>query len=388
VLRGGLETAWLFADPPGRFKDPQGADVIRASALIIWLTVAGAGALLLALRLRWRLGATAFTGLALALVCVDLFRIGMGQNPAIDRDYADVPETGAIRVLERQGTERFVSTQEVPDNVIPFQFRLYEARGYDIPIVRRYDRLWRREVIPGAPSVAAEFIDIPLRLREVTPRALRTMRLLGVTHVLGPKTVEPDTPPFDRLVTVPPLRVPGLSLVYDGPDARVYRLAGALPRAFVVGAQRVVSDDDAALEAITRPSFDARRVAVTEKPLDGLPRAGEARPAGQARISSYEPERVVVRARSAGPGLVVLGDNQYPGWTATVDGKDAPIERVDYLFRGVRVGAGAHTVEFRYEPLSWRVGWIVSLISLTGLLIALALGARRRRRATPAGRDA
>ena len=44
----------------------------------------------------------------------------------------------------------------------------------------------------------------------------------------------------------PPLDAPGLKQVYDGPDARVYRVEGALPRAFVVGAQRVVGDGEAA----------------------------------------------------------------------------------------------------------------------------------------------
>ena len=162
--------------------------------------------------------------------------------------------------------------------------------------------------------------------------------------------------------------------------AVVYRLAGALPRAFLVGAQRVVDGEDAALEAITRPGFDARRVAITEKPLDGLPRTPGAEAAGSAEIVSYKPERVVVRARSAGAGLVVLGDNQYPGWKATVAGKDVPIERVDYLFRGVQVGPGEHTVVFRYEPLSWRIGWIVSLVSLAGLVLAFVIGVRRQRR--------
>ncbi len=78
--------------------------------------------------------------------------------------------------------------------------------------------------------------------------------------------------------------------------------------------------------------------------------------------------------------MLVLSDNWYPGWKATVDGRDADVERVDYLFRGVRLGAGTHTVEFRYEPLSFRIGWIVSLIALLGLVAAVALGARRRAR--------
>ncbi len=38
----------------------------------------------------------------------------------------------------------------------------------------------------------------------------------------------------------------------------------------------------------------------------------------------------------------------------------------------MKVGAGEHTVEFRYEPLSWRIGWITSLLSLLGLAVAVA----------------
>ena len=68
----------------------------------------------------------------------------------------------------------------------------------------------------------------------------------------------------------------------------------------------------------------------------------------------------MVRA-ARGVGVAGAGDNWFPGWKAKVDGRDVPIERVDYLFRGVRIGPGAHTVVFRYEPLSWRIGWIVSL---------------------------
>ena len=66
----------------------------------------------------------------------------------------------------------------------------------------------------------------------------------------------------------------------------------------------------------------------------------------------------------------MLTDNWYPGWKATVDGERAPVERVDYLIRGVAVPAGAHRVEFRYEPASWRAGWIVSLLALLAIVAA------------------
>ena len=377
-LGGALKVAWLFGDPPGGFLDPQGEGVIRLASLIVWLTLAGAGLLLLWLRLSGRLATTWFVGLAVALVCVDLFHAGMGYNPAIDRDYATQPATGAIRYLERQNPARFVSTEEIPINVIPMRFGLYEARGYDLPIMRRFDRLWRSEVTPTGGSVASGLVDIPLRFPAPTPSALRVMRLLGVTHILHAKTVLPPSPPLDRLAPFPPLHARGLRLVYDGSDARVYRVVGALPRAFVVPAQRVVSGGDAALAAVTDPGFDGRRVAVTEGRVGGVPVEGSGvAGGGAARVVSYRPERVVVRAR--GSGLLVLSDNWFPGWKASVDGRDVPVERVDYLFRGVRLGPGEHTVVFRYQPLSWRLGWIVSLISLAALALALVIGRARGR---------
>jgi len=318
---------------------------------------------------------------------VDLFRIGMGFNPAIDRKYASQPETGAIRYLERRPLDRFVSTEDVAQNVIPMRFGLYEARGYDLPIIRRYDTFWRREVVGGNDTVASGLFSIPLRFLEPTPRALRALRLLGVTHILHGKSVFFGEP--NRLLPLDPLSSPELKQVYDGPDARVYGVSGALPRAFVVGAQRVVGGGGEALDAVTSAGFDGRRVGVTERRVAGVPVGeGVAGGGGVARIVSYEPERVVVRARSRGAGLLVLGDNWFPGWKARVDGRDVDVERVDYLFRGVRVGPGAHTVEFRYEPLSWRVGWIVSLVSLLGLAAALAIGTRRRRRAAADVRSA
>ena len=90
---------------------------------------------------------------------------------------------------------------------------------------------------------------------------------------------------------------------------------------------------------------------------------------------------MVARVRSRRRAELVLSDVHYPGWKATVDGRDVPIDRVDYLLRGVAVPAGEHTVELRYRPAAWRAGWIVSLVALVALGAATAGGLRRRRRA-------
>ena len=84
---------------------------------------------------------------------------------------------------------------------------------------------------------------------------------------------------------------------------------------------------------------------------------------------------------------MVLTDSFYPGWKATVDGKPASIERVDYVLRGVSIGPGHHTIVMRYQPASWRIGWIVSLVALLGLLGALASRLDRDPPAAPRSDD-
>jgi uncharacterized membrane protein YfhO len=96
------------------------------------------------------------------------------------------------------------------------------------------------------------------------------------------------------------------------------------------------------------------------------------------RITSYEPERVVLEAEVQTPGFLVLHDVFYPGWKAFVDDREVPIERADYLFRAVRLDPGRAVVRFEYRPASFRTGIIVSVCTALVIVIAVFWGARRR----------
>ena len=116
----------------------------------------------------------------------------------------------------------------------------------------------------------------------------------------------------------------------------------------------MVGGEDEALRAVTAPGFDGRRVAITERPVEGLPRDRRARaPPAAPGSSPTSDERVVAEASAAPPALLVLTDLHFPGWEARVDGKEAKLERVDYLLRGVMLPPGRHRVEFLYRPASW-----------------------------------
>jgi hypothetical protein len=358
AIGDGLATAWGFVEP----AKETAKDVVPLGAAWLWLGLAGLALALLWLRASGRVAGAAFTALALGLVVFDLFRVGVGQNPAIPTEHAEQPVTPALQELLDARPARFVGLappvgpQALAPNVA-MRYGLYDARGYDFPIERRYNRFWRTLITDDEDAFAP-----PTLLAATDDRALRALGLLGVADIVQP----PELPPLD-----------GLRTTYDGTDARIYANPHVQPRAWVVGGQRVVADDDAQLAAIAEPDFDPRREAIVAEPVEGLPET-PSEPGGRVRVAAYEPDRVELTASSPGRGLAVLSDMHFPGWNATVDGRDAPIERVDYLLRGVPVGAGEHRIVITYEPWSWRAGWIVSLLAALGLLAAaMWKGARR-----------
>jgi hypothetical protein len=371
LLGQALEIAWglKWPAPP---LDADGLEAIRVASLIVWVSFMGLACLLLLGRLRGRLAAPAFAALAFVLVAGDLFKAGMGATPAITTEQATQPSTPGLEFLQSRRPNRFVGLQRPlgPSPLLPnagVRWGLYDARGWDAAVEERYNTLWRRAVQDGGPT------EVPTTSARLTAASLPAFRLLSVTDIAQ----DPDEPV---------VRDPSLPLSYDGRDLRVYATPRPLPRAGVVGAQRVAPTEEAQLAAVLEPGFDGRTTVVTQRPLPGLPTvpaAPAAGPAGRARIVTYEPERVVVQATATRAAELVLTDVHYPGWKVTLDGKPADLHRVDYLLRGTTLPAGSHRVEFRYEPLSWRVGWIVSLVSVIALAAAVAVALRRRRPGAP-----
>lgn len=61
------------------------------------------------------------------------------------------------------------------------------------------------------------------------------------------------------------------------------------------------------------------------------------------------------------------------GWNAYIDGELVPHYRVDYVLRGMKIPAGMHNIEFKFEPKVIEKGKIVSLISYL-LLFYISVG--------------
>jgi len=125
--------------------------------------------------------------------------------------------------------------------------------------------------------------------------------------------------------------------------------------------------------------LDARD-SVSVPALTDLPVASPAR----ATVTQWEPGRMSIAldpAPSAASYLLVA-ENWYPDWRATVDGAPARVLRGDWTLITVPVPAGAKAIELAFDSRAFRRGKVITWLSLI-----LALGAvvgpavRRRRRA-------
>jgi uncharacterized membrane protein YfhO len=77
------------------------------------------------------------------------------------------------------------------------------------------------------------------------------------------------------------------------------------------------------------------------------------------KLLDYSPNRLKYATNSTSSGVVVFSEIYYDGekgWHAYLDGKPVEHFRADYVLRAMAVPAGAHQVEFRFEPKSVIMG--------------------------------
>jgi hypothetical protein len=220
-------------------------------------------------------------------------------------------------------------------------------------------------------------------------RYLNFLNLLNVKYVISvPLPEDVSKYPAESQQTIRMLKqyvaLPGLSLVHQSQQVAIYRNDSLLPRAFLAQDFEIVSDKNALIARMKQPDFDPRRLVLLSAD-PGVPHspgiAGDTA-RGSAVVQSYGADRIVIEAKLNRPGFLVLSENYHPDWRATDNGTPVRILRAYETLRAVRLGAGSHTVEFRYESKYFRIGSILSLFALLAL-VGLGAAALVRRKPGP-----
>jgi hypothetical protein len=175
---------------------------------------------------------------------------------------------------------------------------------------------------------------------------------------------------------------------------KVYEYLDSLPRFYVAGGFRKITRPEEYAAALLDKTFSPAtevlleedpfaHLDAAERPAPGGPPGGASRGAGErdaVTVERYSNNSIDLRVKAGAPGILVASESYYPGWKAYVDGVERKVMKADFVFRAVAVEAGEHTVRFVYEPLSFRAGAWISVLSAIALISAGVYAGIKRQR--------
>ena len=347
---GALASFWTSTVYPGI-----GADALRKLTLLAPFITRGAllaaafglalAAFTWALRRR-RLGPVGLLAALLVLVAADEMRVDAPFIQVIDFQRWAAPDSIMQALLRRErGRDepyRLLSFVDRGQDVKPALYGIDLAAGHHPNDLARY-----RELIGMVGS------DLPSNLFNTN-----IQRLLNVRYLLWPDYHGAGPPSGDVVLR---------TWEQGRPYETLYAWPG-LPRARLV-ARAVVKADDEQVPYMLSAAFDPDSEVVLSRPPPIALQGGPVR--GSVTWQKRTPNDLRLSVTSDRAALLVVADNWFPAWHATVDGRTAPVLRAYHTLRAVPVAAGTHTVEMFYHSrlLDWSflVSVVVTLLLLGGL---------------------
>jgi hypothetical protein len=173
--------------------------------------------------------------------------------------------------------------------------------------------------------------------------------------------------------SAPPLA--GYDLLYTAEGIALYENKAAMPRAFFVHNAMEVPNSDESLRALQASTFDPHTTSVIETGIQAITAFSNSNTQSPilaaAKIVEDKRNRVAIETDSDRDGLLVLSDNFYHGWQASVDGARIEVLRANHTMRAVRVPAGHHMVSFVFAPATFFASLYVSIAIATITLVTI-----------------
>jgi len=204
----------------------------------------------------------------------------------------------------------------------------------------------------------------------------RTFPLWSVPQSVWSNRIDDLRAPFLSLMNVRFALVPARTAVPAG--WRAYAGGGGytivenllvLPRAFVPSTVHGARD---ALAAVSRCADFGRDAWLDTR----LPAAGVANGKGVV-TTRRDGTRLRLHASMASDGWVVISEAAWKGWQAIEHGHHRKLVRADYAFLALRLPRGEHDVLLAYRPVSFVIGWAISIAAALGIAVWMAVSRRR-----------
>lgn len=320
----------------------------------------------------------------LTAIIQDLFIFGIGHNPTVRPDvWLAKPKT--VEFLQKDksfyrvynfGVDEswrmvyslskgwkgdlnlYVNHREVLAPNFNMIYHIPSCEGYPAFAPKRLNDLHHFFRNLNNVSLYKHRLDDPLGFAVPKPQFTKLLGILNVKYILS--FWEMNSPMLKEVFKV--------TFEEDMPPARIYENKEFVPRVYIVPKAKIVKEEGEILRELTKPEFDPLKYVIIEEEIDFK---GTDTPKGsqEAKITKYLPLEVIIEANLTNPGFLVFTDSYYPGFKAFIDGKSTKIYRANYIYRTIPIKEGKHKIRFVYEATSFKIGAIISIITL--LLLAL-----------------
>ena len=164
----------------------------------------------------------------------------------------------------------------------------------------------------------------------------------------------------------------------EGQAPRAQQNPGAAGNAWFVNNIQTVESANAEIDALNE--FEPTTDAIVHQEFQGYTAGLEYRDSissGNIQLTEYKPNHLIYESNSTKDRLAVFSEIWYgpdKGWQAYID--DQPVDhiRANYVLRAMKVPAGQHKIEFKFDPKSFQTGVNISWITSSLLLLALIGG--------------
>lgn len=312
------------------------------------------GTFLLLLYRANKLKKSAFVGLVIVLCLVDMWQVNkryLNDGMFVEKSVRDNP-------IEMTPTDQqILQTKELDYRVLNLATSTFNENetsyfhksigGYHPAKLRRYQEMIETYIAPEMEKLMKSIVEAQ-----------------GDMTKLNGDSISPVLNMLNTKFFIMPLQG-GQTVPLKNPYA--------FGNAWFVDKVTYVNNANEELEMVGKLNLRAEAVA-DKKFRDVLGSSCEQDHHAQVTMKTYEPNQLTYEVESAKGGVLVFSENYYPEWTATVDGKEVPVGRVNYILRAIQVKPGKHQVVLSFFPKSVDRTETVAYIAFALLVICILLG--------------
>jgi hypothetical protein len=284
------------------------SSIIKESLLIPFISLTLFMFIIL-LKAKFKLKKDQALFLIIFFTTLDLFHFGWSYNPFI-RTKDGLPKTGTVEFLQKdQEVYRYLSQEEVLPGNLGSLFGLSGITAYETLTPIAYQKF-----IQSLNESKYSFDQKPI-LNDYQNLNQRFLDWAGVKYILSTKEVQ----------------LPHHQLVYkEGADLKIYQRKNYLPRFFLL--------------------LDHQKYLPVE-------------------IVENQADKIILKVHSSPEAKLVVGNLYLPGWEVKINGRNQKVTPFMDFFLSSEVAPGSKQVEITYRPKAFRIGIIISLMTLCLLIV-------------------